>query len=266
MDILTHGISGLAVGTTVAVFSKSTPLQKIKIGLLGAFGAILPDLDAISLWSKFDITFGKALHLTHSGKEIYFSKFWYSHHGFMHSITAPLLFISLSLLISYFYQKEKEGFKKTILQIFLKNKLLYLSFILGFSIHLFEDMPTPSCVWGGVNLFWPFKTYYGGTGHIWWWNNYDIFLIVFSVSVLNIGFHFIKKQALKLLLASLIFLLGFTLCVHQIFSRPFDFNYVGHIIDYYILEKKSQQAQKEILGNKIHTFMKKVDDKIPLNF
>jgi hypothetical protein len=47
-------------------------------------------------------------------------------------------------------------------------------------------MPTPASTWGGVNFFWPFKTYIGGTGHIWWWNNYDIFLIVVAVIIINL--------------------------------------------------------------------------------
>jgi hypothetical protein len=60
------------------------------IGFSGLGGA-LPDFDAISLWSGFDKTFGKLFNLSNSGEVIYFSKFWYSHHGFLHSILASVI-------------------------------------------------------------------------------------------------------------------------------------------------------------------------------
>jgi len=266
MDILTHGISGLAIGSTLAAFSTSRTLQKVKIVAIGGFGAILPDLDAISLWSKFDITIGKAFDLVHTGKEIYFSKFWYSHHGFMHSVTAPLIFLSFIFTISVILNTQNSTLKEAFTKTLQLNKILYLSFFLGFCIHLVEDMPTPTCVWGGVNLFWPNKTYFGGSGHIWWWNNYDIFLLAFSVFGINCGLQFIPKTNLKRVLASLTFVIGLNLCIKQIFSRPIDFNYVGHTIHYAKLEKQSQEVQKEILGQKLYLIMKRVDEKIPLNF
>ena len=54
--------------------------------------------------------------------------------------------------------------------------------------------------------------------------------------------------------------------MYQIKSRPVDFNYVGHTVEYYNLERKSKIVQKEILGNYLYEIMVKLDNKIPLNF
>jgi len=40
-------------------FSRRGSLEKTGITSLSGFGAALPDLDAISLWSRFDSTIGK---------------------------------------------------------------------------------------------------------------------------------------------------------------------------------------------------------------
>ncbi|MBC7485616.1 MAG: metal-dependent hydrolase [Cytophagaceae bacterium] len=91
MDIITHGLSGVAVGKVAASFTGKGVKNKMTIVLLSGLAAILPDFDALSLWSKFDATIGKLFNLQHSGKGIYFSKFWYSHHGFLHSLVAASL-------------------------------------------------------------------------------------------------------------------------------------------------------------------------------
>ncbi|MBK7637485.1 MAG: metal-dependent hydrolase [Saprospiraceae bacterium] len=81
MDIITHTLSGALVGATVSSFTDNTRLKIWSI-LAGTLGGCLPDIDAISLWSGFDDTIVKWFHLDHAGQDIYFSKFWYSHHGF----------------------------------------------------------------------------------------------------------------------------------------------------------------------------------------
>ena len=99
MDILSHTLSGIAIGTVVATFSNKTWKQKASILLAGGFGGCLPDFDAISLWSKFDSTIGRLLNLTHSGNEIYFGKLWYSHHAALHSILAPIFLVLLFSIV-----------------------------------------------------------------------------------------------------------------------------------------------------------------------
>lgn len=266
MDILTHTLSGIAIGTIVTSFSNKSLLNKIGVTAFAGFGAMLPDFDAISLWSKFDSTFGKLFGLEHSGKVIYFEKFWYSHHGFLHSILASILIMTVFVFILNLTKSKKS--KVTLIQL-IKNKKLYLiGFILGFVIHLLQDMPTPYCVWGGVNFFWPSKSYLGGTGDIWWWNNYDIFLITLTVIVLN-GLVHIFKNVIKAkisYLTTLIFLTGFTFSIVQIKTRNFDFNYVGHTPRYNEFENQSKEIQKRILGNRMYDFMEHFDNAIPINF
>ena len=65
-------------------------------------------------------------------------------------------------------------------------KKIYQIYLISYLIHVFEDMPTPSFVWGGVAFLFPSENYWGGKGYIWWWNNYDLFLIIISVFFLNV--------------------------------------------------------------------------------
>ena len=261
MDILTHAISGLAVGTTVAGISQKSKIEMLKIIGFSGFGAVLPDIDAISMWSKFDSTFGKLFSLGYPGRTIYSMKLWYSHHGFFHSIAAALLFAFLLGLIFYlFNKKQRNSFSSA-----LKNNLpVLIGFFAGFLIHLLGDMPTPNGSWGGVRLFFPLKTYIGGSGDIWWWNNYDIFLIALAVLLMNclvLVLQCIFK--LKIGKITVLFLfMGVILCLIQIKSREFDFN--GNT--YQQCEQKSKEIQQDILGTRYYGFMLDFDKKIKINF
>lgn len=73
VDILSHTLSGLAIGTVVASFGKGFR-QKSLILLTASLGAALPDLDAISMWPGFDRSIGSWFGLPLSGPEIYSSK------------------------------------------------------------------------------------------------------------------------------------------------------------------------------------------------
>ena len=269
MDILTHALSGFAFGTVISGLSKCKFKHQIGVITFGGFGGVLPDIDAISLWSRFDSTFGRLFNLSNLGKDIYSLKFWYSHHGFMHSIIACLL---IGLLLGFMIHLIKTRFKtvglKDIVNSFKDNKLYLISFIAGFLFHLLGDLPTPSSSWDGINMFWPSKTYIGGTGEIWWWNNYDIFLLILSVIILNLIVIFfgrlMKKSIFKITLT--ILLLGFVLIIYQIKTRSFDFNYKGHTTKYEFYEQKSKDIQKQILGTKLYGFMVKLDNKMKINF
>lgn len=269
MDIITHIVSGAAVGTVFSAFAANGFYKKTMPVLLASVGAALPDFDTISLWPAFDGTIGRIFNLSHAGKEIYFSKYWYSHHGAMHSITAALLIALISGLLLYFLVlREKQpaslGFANS-----LKFMAIPLSaFVAGFTIHLVEDMLTPAYVWGGVWFFWPFGSFVGGTGHIWWWNNYDIFLVISGVLFVNtilllLGATFkwkIQKFTLLVLFASL------SLSFIQVKTRNFDFNYTGHTPKYDQYEQKSKEIQREILGEKLYKRLAGLDNKIPLHF
>jgi hypothetical protein len=228
----------------------------------GGFGGALPDFDAISLWSKFDVTIGSVFNLQHSGKEIYFGKLWYSHHGAMHSLLAPFCFIFLWLLPSLIWNKQ------FIWRRLKTNLLGILTFLLAYSAHLIEDMITPASVWGGVNLFFPDPTYVGGFGKIWWWNNYDLVLIICSVIAVNLLLILVIDKSLRLRALSCLvaFAVGAILFVHQINNRPTDFSYEGHTAQYAQFEKQSKEIQRDILGDRLYELMEAIDSKIPLNF
>ncbi len=260
MDIISHTLTGIAVGTVVASLSKASLKKKLGIVLIGGLGGALPDIDAFSYWSKFDTTIGDFLNLEHTGRQIYGGKFWYSHHAALHSVLAPLLIVVFYALIQFVKNKNFN---------FLVSKKYGLgAFFFGFLFHLFEDMPTPASVWGGVNLFFPSSQYIGGYGKIWWWNNYDLVLIIFSVIVLNSFVNLIKliPNQFKITCCLLFFSLGIGAYLYQINTRPVDFSYSGRTTKYQEFELQSKQIQKEILGENLFDIMVYIDSKIPLNF
>lgn len=267
MDILTHTLSGAAVGVVLSGFSKRGVMNRIKIVLISAFAGAIPDIDAISLWSGFDSTIGNLFNLSHSGREIYSAHFWYSHHGFMHSISAALLFAIVGGAISYLICSRMR-YGSNLRSGFKSDRLALLGFISGFVIHLLEDMPTPASSWGGVNLFWPSSQYIGGFGDIWWWNNYDIFLIILGVTILNLGLllvqRFVTIDMKKITV--IVLLLGSSLVIYQIKSRSYDFSYRGDSTNYKESEIKSKEIQREILGETLFQIMEDIDKSLPVYF
>ena len=135
-------------------------------------------------------------------------------------------------------------------------------------MHLLEDMPTPASVWGGVNLFFPSSSYVGGFGNIWWWNNYDLVLIIVAVILLNLLVSLGPKayRRLKSKASVAIFTLGFLLSIYQINTRSVNFAYTGFTNDYNKMEQQSKDIQKNILGEKLYNIMESIDNKIPLYF
>lgn len=269
MDILTHTLSGIAVGTVAISFLKQSMKEKLLIVAVCGFAGALPDIDAISLWSGFDSTFGKLFNLSHTGREIYSAKFWYSHHAFMHSLLAGVLFAGVIGAIKYLFEVR---FKKLTINGLLssihKNKLLLIAFVAAFTIHLMEDMVTPASTWGGVNFFFPSKSYIGGTGDIWWWNNYDVFLIVVGVILVNLillgAKRFVKFDVRKFTVGVII--IAFVFALVQIKTRDFDFAYSGYSNKYNEFEAQSKQQQKDILGEKLFQVMERFDNKLKIYF
>jgi inner membrane protein len=251
MDIVTHTLSGIAVGTILAMYKKSN-----KCILFGGIGGALPDVDAISLWSGFDGTIGKLCGLSHSGHDIYFGKYWYSHHAFMHSLLAAFL-VGISVFWICKIYKSKNAFSYG------------MAVCMGFIMHLIGDMPTPGSTWGGVSFWWPSMQYVGGTGDVWWWNNYDIFLITLAVVIVNLIWlalgYFLKSQ-LFYKLGIVVLLTGIGLSAYQIKTRGYDFDYMGFSTDFGAKEEKSLAIQHKILGDKLFNMMQSIDQKIHLNF
>lgn len=262
MDILSHTFSGLAVGTVAMQFTKGIKAKGLVL-FCSTLGGFFPDLDAISYWSDFDRTIGSFFNLTESGPKIYHAKHWYSHHAFNHSLPAAILYGTIILGVIKLIKKSAFNWKKAL--------PISLGFVFGFLAHVYEDMPTPDFAWGGVAFLFPSENYWGGKGYIWWWNNYDLFLIIFSTGMVNLLISILSKW-IKLkpkLSCSFIFLIGVGLYLTQMFSRPLDFQYSGfsgHHKVWSINEAKSKEIQKEILGEDLYEFMEALDNEIPFYF
>lgn len=268
MDIISHTLAGSAIATCAAAFSEPGFEKKTAIISAGSFGAALPDIDAISLWRGFDSTFGKFFSLEHSGRVIYSGDFWYSHHNFFHSIAAgTLLTLFFGLILFILAQIFKRPETQSVSEILHPYKLFLFAFFLGYISHLLLDMPTPGSSWGGVMLFWPLDTFVGGFGQIWWWNNYDIFLILLLAVLFNTGILVFTKKKIRLKLYSLsVIMISTGLILYQINNRGFDFSYEGYTNQFRKYEAKSLEIQKKILGDDLYSLMRQIDNKIKLNF
>ncbi|MCW3785681.1 metal-dependent hydrolase [Plebeiibacterium sediminum] len=260
MDILTHTLSGVAAASVVANVSNGKLAHKIKLLVTGAFAGALPDIDVITKWSGFDATFGKWFDLSISGNEAFGAKLWYSHHAFFHSLLASVIF---GLLLGLILYAAKSKFKISRSSL-LSAIPFVLAFVFGYNMHLLEDMVTPGGGWGGVAYLWPSKVYIGGFGDTWWWNNYDVFLIVSGVVFFNTALLLLGKLRLKRFgaVSILIFVLGFTLGVVQVKNRDFNFNARGTAHK----EELSKEIQKEALGENVFYLMEKLDAIIPVAF
>ena len=244
MDIISHSLTGLAIGTVCAHFSSSTWSKKCMILFTSTLGGALPDLDAISLWSGFDSTLGDLLNLEATGRQIYYGQYWYSHHAALHSLIAPFVIIILAMLLTRIYSKITRIPPHSV----SNNLHIKLGFALAFIFHLLEDMPTPAGVWGGVNLFFPSSQYIGGFGKIWWWNNYDLILIILSVVIINLFLFLIPRRygQLRSRLSLGILCMGIYFYLVQINSRPFNFNYSGRLSKAQNFESQSLTIQREM--------------------
>ncbi|MDH6307934.1 inner membrane protein [Dysgonomonas sp. PFB1-18] len=264
MDILTHAISGVAIASCTSTFTKPSVKGKCKILAIGLIGGILPDIDAISMWSKFDSTIGHLFNLPASGKIIYSSKYWYSHHAFFHSLLASVcigLFILLLIYLSNF--KSNKTLPTTT---FIKSNVIYLiTFVLAYWAHLAGDLPTPSSSWGGIAFFWPSGNYIGGYGKIWWWNNYDIFLLILLSIIINLTIPVFIREKRKYV-TTIVLSLTLILISIQINNREYNYNYSTSKGQYAEMEQKSKEEQKRILGNKLYSYMAWFDGKMKFYF
>jgi hypothetical protein len=259
VDLLTHIFSGAAAATVIAAASPGRPRKRLGAVAAGAFGGMLPDIDAISMWSRFDGTFGRLFGLEHSGSEIYGMKLWYSHHAFFHSLAAGVLLALLFGLTAYVLRR-----KGTLKTFFRANYIFPAAFVAGYAAHLTGDLPTPASVWGGIEMFWPSNAYVGGSGKIWWWNNYDIFLIALLCTAVNTVSILIMRRSRAAVGG--IFLLAFVLALVQTSTRQFDYAYDGNTSDYALMERRSKQEQRRILPPPLYRAMERLDNALPVYF
>lgn len=260
MDILTHTLTGLAVGTCIASFSQGGWRRSGTILLFSGLGGALPDIDAISLWSGFDQSIGKLFGLD-QGKVIYSAKLWYSHHGFMHSLAVAFLIAFLIGCLFYFFTRYKG--KRSWRQTFTTKGLILVGFISGFILHLLQDMITPSGSWGGVRLFFPSEIYIGGTGDVWWWNNYNLFMIVLCTLVINLIFLVILFRKSNLWKWTMTVFAAGVICF-LIGIKQINYNFNGKKYEH--CEQKSKEIQQDILGDKLYLRMVKLDNSLKIYF
>lgn len=156
MHLISHIGSGICLGSIVYSLKRGNHEKSpFTIPLLIGAGAMLPDLDGVSIF------------FNHS---VYYSSFWYSHHGALHSLFGIIpVSILVSLLITRVGRRVFENkFLHSHLSIF---GLLYI----GSVIHILEDLPCPPGPWQGLMVFWPLSTErYGGWGNIWWLDEYSM--------------------------------------------------------------------------------------------
>ncbi len=231
MDILIHTLSGTIVATAIAAATNKRGWRKAAIVGLGAVAGALPDFDVISLWSGFDRTLGSWFNLP-SGRTVYTAKYWYSHHAFLHSVVGDALCTVLFGAVLWLLARMRP---KVPFRVFLKRKKVYLvTFFFAFMAHLLGDLPTPGAMWDGIALWWPSKSYVGGYGVTWWWNNYDVFLILLAGITANLILTllnaWLRNSRLKLVPAYIL-VLALGLIVYQLNTRGFDFDYEQSLAD-----------------------------------
>jgi len=260
MDILTHILSGTAAATVAASLSGKDTGRKGIIVVLGAVGAVLPDLDTVSRWHGFDRTFGRWLGPGENGREIYFANHWYSHHNAAHSLLAALLAALALVGVLYLCHRLFAKKKKNALA-YLKSTAVYgVALFLGYLMHLLGDLPTPSSTWGGIKLFWPLDVPVGGWGRIWWWNNYDLFLIIYACCLINVAALLVcrPKGRCARVLPAIVFALALTAVVYQVGHRPVSFG-SDTKRSYDRLEADSLRVQRDMLGSTLYGLMHDMD-------
>lgn len=250
----------MAAGTVCASLSKRSFGQRALIVLTGAVAGALPDLDVISLWSGFDDTLGKLLGINHDGRDIYFGKYWYSHHAITHSFFASVV-CSIALGLLMLFRKSNR----------VRFAWVYpVAFFFGYQMHLWGDTPTPGSRWEGIMYWFPSSEYIGGWGLTWWWNNYDVFLLLALCILLNwvvaILRNWIKVSWVKYV-PTLIFVACISTAVSNLLNRGDSYNYNSYErAQFQSFEQRSLDTQRDILGDDLFEMMRKFDESTNLNF
>ena len=270
MDIYTHMLSGVAASTVVAALSRKDWKGKTLIVCLGALGGMFPDIDAYSKCSKMDPVFQSVFNIKPENirsfmQKVYTGSHWYSHHMFFHSLLGGIV-VSL-MLFSLWYGVYSLFSKDISFMRFMKHRYIYLvALYTAFVVHLLGDLPTPDAYWDGIKLFWPLAPV-GGTGHIMWFHNYDLFLITLSGCVINLCLLAVilfksGKGTIRYIPAA-VFACTLLLTVYQInhreavskkcFNRTIRFTKQGYNLRSY--NKQALEMQKEILGETLFGYM-----------
>ncbi|TAE50365.1 MAG: metal-dependent hydrolase [Bacteroidetes bacterium] len=264
VDAIINLTAGVAVATTVAAQHACRPAQRIKILVSGAIGGLFPDIDSFSVWPVLFGEWGFWQHAAPAGADIYFGKSWYSHLAFMHSLLG--LFLSTGAMALLFSMLHTHVFRRSPNMI---SALMYLgpytiAFALAYLLHLAGDLISPSGIWGGMALFFPAKQYVGGWGLVWWWNNYDLLVILLLCIVFNLAMTFglpMRSEASQRP-PVFMFCLALLWISLQISRRETDFNGQNFVTN----ETLSHEFQESVLGAPVYHQMRKVDEALPFGF
>lgn len=247
------------MGTTMASWNptKQPPQGSFFVAsmLLGGLAGAFPDLDAISQWSGFDSSIGTWFNLA-PGDDVYSGRWWYSHHAFTHSLLCSLLFATFTFAALMRFRKQP--------QVRFQRAIHFAAVVaLGWNAHLAGDLPTPAGSWDGIAYWWPSQHYIGGTGHTFWWNNYDIFLLIcLGLLVHGICWLWLKKHSHWT--APITTLSAILLIVYQLHQRPVDFN--DRTRPYQERERISLEYQHRLLGDRLFHWMQALDQSLPVYF
>jgi hypothetical protein len=149
------------------------------------------------------------------------------------------------------------------------SALMYLgpytiAFALAYLLHLAGDLISPSGIWGGMALFFPAKQYVGGWGLVWWWNNYDLLVILLLCIVFNLAMTFglpMRSEASQRP-PVFMFCLALLWISLQVSRRETDFNGQNFVTN----ETLSHEFQESVLGAPVYHQMRKVDEALPFGF
>ncbi len=230
MHLISHFCSGFCAGSLMPRPSEedSQALSILTVPTLTATGAVLPDLDGISVFFNH---------------QIYYGPYAYSHHGSLHS---PLGIFPLCLLLSYLFSRCREGWSQRGLS---RSYVSYfIPLYLGSLLHLLEDLPCPPEPWGGLMILWPFSVQrFGGWAHIWFLNEF-LMVFTFGASCLSLCLLVIiaKRRLVAWSRFSRLVLVGVNLSSLLIVL-------VFVLVSRYESEEQWEQVQRALLGDGLHS-------------
>jgi hypothetical protein len=222
-------------------------------------GALFADIDSLSVW-PWERWLGFPLFDPDAAAQVYASHRWYAHQAFSHSLLGMFL-ITLSFWVAssglhsrLFHRAPRFGSSFAYLAPY------WAGWGIGYVLHLAEDLFTPAGPWGGIALAFPSDQYIGGWGWVWWWNNYDIQLILlaaFAVHALMIFWSPVGKKGVRLF-PVFVMLLASTWIGLQIHRRHYDFNRLNFTAN----EQFSHRFAQDALGENLYQAFYALDRKV----
>lgn len=165
MMTLNHGFSGYVCSRAVLpllrpLLRRITPLPERSLAWACFFGAMLPDLDAVT---------------TLAGSGYYFSGDWYGHRQASHSLLGTLVLALLAALPLALRHTRGGvmGFRAAFFP-------LTAAFWAGGLLHLLGDVVTPR---RPLPLFWPLEGEIGAFAHIGWFSPYLLWMFLGALAV-----------------------------------------------------------------------------------